>query len=82
MATHKTGGDIDAYCSKYKLTLAHVIIAMDGRPVRNASDLRNDIGLVRVGTTIELTVLRGGERLTVRPRVAPAPAESRQRRAR
>ncbi|HEX7007887.1 MAG TPA: Do family serine endopeptidase [Alphaproteobacteria bacterium] len=59
-----------------------VIIAMDGRPVRNASDLRNDIGLVRVGTTIELTVLRGGERLTVRPRVAPAPAESRQRRAR
>ena len=28
-----TGGDIDTYCSKCKLALAHVIIAMDGQRV-------------------------------------------------
>ncbi len=33
--TNKTGGDIDAYCSKCDLDLAHVIIAMVGdRPVK------------------------------------------------
>jgi hypothetical protein len=30
MAAHKTGGDVDAHCNKCKLTLAHVIIAMNG----------------------------------------------------
>ena len=35
MAVYKTGGDVDSYCNKCKLLLAHVIIAMDGaRPVR------------------------------------------------
>ena len=28
MATNRTGGDIDAYCTKCKLVLAHIIIAM------------------------------------------------------
>lgn len=33
MAAHKTGGDVDSYCNKCKLVLAHVIIAMDGTRV-------------------------------------------------
>ena len=32
MAVLKTGGDVDAYCSKCKLVLAHVVTAMEGQP--------------------------------------------------
>jgi hypothetical protein len=30
MATHKTGGEVDAFCTRCKLTLAHTILAMVG----------------------------------------------------
>ncbi|WP_434615492.1 Do family serine endopeptidase [Azospirillum sp. B2RO_4] len=45
-----------------------VVIAVDGRPVRSATDFRNRIGLLRVGTPVQLTVMReGGQKsLTVR----------------
>jgi hypothetical protein len=33
MASPKSGSDIDSYCNKCKLVLAHVIIAMDGSRV-------------------------------------------------
>ncbi|MGA8261050.1 MAG: DegQ family serine endoprotease [Arenicellales bacterium] len=42
-----------------------VIIAMDGKPVTGAAELRNDVGLKRVGTSIELTVLRDGKEMKV-----------------
>lgn len=35
MTTYRAGGDIDTYCTRCKLELAHVIIAMDAtRPAR------------------------------------------------
>lgn len=35
MTNHRTGGEIDALCTRCKLTLAHTILAMvAGRPVR------------------------------------------------
>ncbi|MGB5439641.1 MAG: PDZ domain-containing protein, partial [Gammaproteobacteria bacterium] len=37
-----------------------VIIRLDGQTVSSSSDLRNAIGLLRVGTRIELGVLRNG----------------------
>jgi hypothetical protein len=33
MVTHKTGSDIDAWCNKCKLVLAHIIIAINGAKV-------------------------------------------------
>lgn len=42
-----------------------VIVAINGEPVRNASHLRNEIGLVRAGQTVELRVVRAGEARTV-----------------
>lgn len=33
MTTHTTGGDIDAWCNKCKLTLAHIVLAMDARRI-------------------------------------------------
>lgn len=41
------------------------IVAVDGRPVRSATDLRNRIGLAERGTTLTLTVVRNGRRIDV-----------------
>lgn len=49
-----------------------LIVAVDGRPVRGSADLRNRIGLLRAGQTVELTVLRDGRRRTVEARLARA----------
>jgi len=45
-----------------------VVVAVDGRPVRSATDFRNRIGLLRVGTPVQVTVVRNGgqKSLTVR----------------
>lgn len=64
-----------------------IITAVDGQPVSNAADMRNKIGLLRVGERAELTVLREGRTLTLAvtlrgPEVAavgPGPAGSRLR---
>ncbi|MGH8696226.1 MAG: Do family serine endopeptidase [Burkholderiales bacterium] len=47
-----------------------VVIAVNGRPIRASSELRNRVGLVPVGEEVEMTVLRGGSRLRVRARIA------------
>ncbi|MDF1781806.1 MAG: DegQ family serine endoprotease [Alcanivoracaceae bacterium] len=38
-----------------------VVVAVDGRPVKRASDLRNKVGLSPVGEKIELSVVRDGK---------------------
>jgi Do/DeqQ family serine protease len=58
-----------------------VVTALSGRPVRDASDLRNRIGLSRVGDEIELTLLRDGTERVVKARVERAPMSSEPARA-
>lgn len=43
------------------LEAGDVITAVDGEPVRTASGLRNVIGLMRAGKSVELSYQRGGE---------------------
>lgn len=47
------------------LQVGDVIVAVDGQPVRRAANIRNRIGLLRVGEKVQLTVLRNGQRKTV-----------------
>ena len=47
-----------------------VVVAVEGAAVANAADLRNRVGLVRVGEDVNLTVLRNGARKEYRVRVA------------
>ncbi len=56
-----------------------VIVAVNGEAVRNASDLRNKIGLARVGDSVKLDVLRDSKKLTLSAVLTPrrqAQAES------
>ena len=47
-----------------------VVIAIDGRVVEGATDVRNKIGLLRVGDIVALTVNRDGEVLTLNAEVS------------
>ena len=42
-----------------------VVVAVDGRSIRSATDFRNRIGLLRVGTPVQLTVVRNGGQKSV-----------------
>ena len=47
-----------------------IVIAIDGQPVKGVMDVRNKIGLLRVGDIVELTVMRGGEVLSLNAQVS------------
>ena len=47
-----------------------VIVAVNGRPVVGAAALRAHVGLMRVGTALELELIRNGERVVLKSAVA------------
>jgi len=47
-------------------SLGDVIVALDGEPVQGMEDLAARIGAHQPGDTVELTVIRDGQRETVR----------------
>jgi S1-C subfamily serine protease len=47
-------------------------VEVDGRPVENAAQLRNELARAEVGGTLRLTVQREGRRRTLRVRVEEA----------
>lgn len=48
-----------------------IVVSANGRPIRSASSLRNQIGLTPVGSTLELGVLREGRQRAVRVEIGP-----------
>jgi serine protease Do/serine protease DegQ len=70
IATVRTGTPAE----KAGLRANDVVVALNGRAVRAAADLRARLGLTPVGEEIELRVLRAGSRLNIRVRIA-APQE-------
>jgi Do/DeqQ family serine protease len=51
------------------LRAGDVVLTVDGLPVKSATQLRNRIGLTRVGEQVELLVERKGEQKTVRAQI-------------
>lgn len=47
---------------KAGIKVGDVLVAVDGREVGNSSDLKNIIGMLRVGVDVELTVVRDGSK--------------------
>jgi len=43
------------------LKAGDVVTAVNGRKIRNSSDMRNVVGMLRVGSTVDMTVLRNGK---------------------
>jgi Do/DeqQ family serine protease len=51
-----------------------VIIRLNGDAIVDGSDLRNRVGLMRVGEEVELQIIRGDDRLTVEAEIGEASA--------
>jgi serine protease DegQ len=49
-----------------------VITEVNGEPINTSTALRNEIGLVRLGETVSLTVVRNGDSRTIDVQVGPA----------
>jgi Do/DeqQ family serine protease len=60
------------------LKVGDVITEVGKAPVRGSADLRNKIGLLRVGEVVELTVLRGGRSIIVRATLTTPPKSALQ----
>jgi len=54
-----------------------VVVSLNGRTVSGSSDLRNAVGLLRVGTRIDLGVLRNGKPMTLHAVIADPLASGR-----
>ncbi len=54
----------DSPAERAGLRVGDVVVAVNGEPVKNSAQLRNRIGLLRVGTTVTLDVIRDGRRKT------------------
>jgi Do/DeqQ family serine protease len=61
----------DSPAEKAGLREKDAVVALNGRPVRAAAELRARLGLTPVGEEIELRVLRGKETRNIRARIAP-----------
>lgn len=57
--------------AKAGLQVKDIVIKIDGKSIENAAQLRNTIGLLRVGTTISLEVLRDNKKLTMSATISP-----------
>ncbi|MDZ7735603.1 MAG: DegQ family serine endoprotease [Gammaproteobacteria bacterium] len=52
----------DTPAARTGLEAGDVVVEVNGKPVKGAADLRNKVGLMQVGETVSLTVLRNGSR--------------------
>ncbi len=57
--------DSHSAAEKAGLKAGDIVIRFNGKPVRNASALRNRVGLLRIGERVELVVLREGKQKTL-----------------
>ena len=57
---------------KAGLMTGDIVVKIDGKQVRNASDVRNHIGLLKVGEEVTFEILRNGKPKTIKARIAAA----------
>jgi serine protease Do/serine protease DegQ len=59
----------DSPAARVALQPGDIVVAINGKPIGDASDLRNTIGLVRLGEEVRLEILRAGKPRTLTTRV-------------
>jgi serine protease Do/serine protease DegQ len=69
--------DEDSAAAKAGLRAGDVIISVNGEPVDDSADVRNMIGLIRVGTTINLKIVREGKTQELQAKIEERKTSSR-----
>ncbi|MHB8622739.1 MAG: DegQ family serine endoprotease [Sulfuricaulis sp.] len=59
----------DSPAAKAGLKTGDVVIKVDGDPVHSAADLRNTVGLMRIGQTVTLDILRNDQPMQIEARI-------------
>jgi serine protease Do/serine protease DegQ len=67
---------IGSAAEKAGLKPADVVVGINGRSVKGSLDLRNQLGLVPVGETVEITVQREGRERSVKAVIEPVKARA------
>ena len=62
----------DSPAARAGLKSGDVVIEVNGRPVKNAMDMRNAVGLLRIGQTLEMLLLRDGKKLRLKATIEEA----------
>ncbi len=52
------------------LKVGDVVVALNGKPIHSSAQLRNAVGLLRVGEKVKLSLIRNGREKVVRVRIA------------
>ncbi|MBM3512937.1 MAG: DegQ family serine endoprotease [Alphaproteobacteria bacterium] len=52
-----------------------VVISLDGKPIKNAADLRNRVSLTQFGTNVKLVIIRDGKEKEVKVTLGKMPKE-------
>jgi Do/DeqQ family serine protease len=71
------GVEKDTPADKAGIKAGDVITAINGQAVQGASDVRNKVGLTPVGTTLDLTILRGSDTKRIKVSIGK-PAEAQK----
>lgn len=66
----------DSAAEKAGIKVGDVIIAANDRPVNNSSDIRNIVGLLQIGDTVRLKLIRNGSPITITAKVAKEKKET------
>lgn len=67
----------DSAAAKAGLRAGDVIISVNGEPVEDSADVRNMIGLMRVGTVINLKIVREGKEKQLKAKIEEQKSSSR-----
>jgi Do/DeqQ family serine protease len=62
----------DSPAAEAGIEAGDIIVAVNGQPITDSSDLRNTIGLIRAGTEVEVELIREQRRMTVEAEIGAA----------
>jgi serine protease Do len=85
--SHTTGAVIarvepDSPAARAGLHQGDLVVAVNGEPVRSGTQLRNTIGLTRIGSDVDLTIDRRGSEYRVGVHVEAAASTAARQRVR
>ena len=70
-----------SFVERAGLRINYFVVAINGVPMRSGTELRNRVGLSRIGDEVELTVERGGAERNVAVRIEKATTTAQRQRS-